>query len=117
MLTSIWEDLKRQFNQGNMITRIILINVVFFVLANIANLLITIFGGFEHNTIFDNTVIKYFAIHQRSLFYAHTSLGDFHTYVFPCWVHAYSFSICFSFTGLEELLVTLLATTEFYQFI
>ena len=64
MLTSIWEDLKRQFKQGNMITRIILVNVVFFVLANIANLLITIFGGFEHNDIFNDTVVKYFAIHK-----------------------------------------------------
>ncbi len=64
MLTSIWDDLKRQFNYGNMITRIILVNVVFFVLANLANLLITVFGGFEHNEIFNDTVVKYFAIHK-----------------------------------------------------
>ncbi len=68
MLTSIWEDLKRQFNYGNMITRIILVNVVFFVLANIANLLITIFGGFEHNGIFYDKVVKYFAINQSLWF-------------------------------------------------
>ncbi len=64
MLTSIWGDLERQFNHGNMITRIILVNVVFFVVANIVNLLITVFGGFEHNGIFDSAFVKYFAIHK-----------------------------------------------------
>lgn len=81
MLTSIWEDMKRQFNHGNMITRIILINVVFFVLANIANLLITVFGGFEHNTIFDNTVVKYFAIH-KDLFFTLTHPWVIFTHMF-----------------------------------
>ncbi len=64
MLTSIWEDLKRQFNYGNMITRIILVNVVFFILVNLVNLLITVFGGFEHNDIFYDKVVKYFSIHK-----------------------------------------------------
>jgi len=68
MVTSIWNDLKRQFNYGNMITRIIVVNVVFFIVANIANLLITVFGGFEHNDIFNDTVVKYFAIHQDLMF-------------------------------------------------
>jgi rhomboid family protein len=68
MLTSIWEDLKRQFNYGNMITRIILVNVAFFVLANIVKLAITVFGGFEQNGVFDDVFVKYFAIHQDLFF-------------------------------------------------
>jgi len=68
MLTSIWQDLKRQFNTGNMLTRIILVNVVFFVVANIVKLTITVFGGFEHNTIFDDVFVQYFALHKDLLF-------------------------------------------------
>lgn len=35
MFTSIWEDLKQQFNQGNMLTRIILVNIGVFVVINL----------------------------------------------------------------------------------
>lgn len=65
MLTSIWEDLKRQFNYGNMITRIILVNVVLFVLANIVKLLIFLFVAFgDSYGIFNDWVVRYLAIHQ-----------------------------------------------------
>ena len=68
MLTSIWQDLKRQFNHGNMITRIILVNVVFFIVANIVNLIITVFGGFEQQGVFDDFFLYYFAIHKDLFF-------------------------------------------------
>jgi membrane associated rhomboid family serine protease len=35
MVTSIWDDLKREFSSGNMITRLIIINVAVFVVVNL----------------------------------------------------------------------------------
>lgn len=40
MFTSIWEDLKREFSQGNMVTRIILANLFVFVTIVLAKLLL-----------------------------------------------------------------------------
>ena len=36
MLGSIWEDIKREFNYGNMITRLIIVNIAFFVFIHLA---------------------------------------------------------------------------------
>jgi membrane associated rhomboid family serine protease len=44
MFQSIWEDVKQQFAQGNMVTRIIIVNVAVFVLVN----LIWIIGRISH---------------------------------------------------------------------
>lgn len=52
MLQSIWEDVKREFNYGNMVTRIIIVNVVIFILINITNLLLKISGGWEASGTF-----------------------------------------------------------------
>ena len=38
MVTSIWDDVKREFGSGNMITRLIIINVAVFVLVNLVKL-------------------------------------------------------------------------------
>ena len=38
MVTSIWDDLKREFSTGNMITRLIIINVAVFVFINIVKI-------------------------------------------------------------------------------
>ena len=35
MLTSIWEDVKRQFSYGNMVTRLIIVNAAVYILVNI----------------------------------------------------------------------------------
>ncbi len=53
MFTSIWDDLKQQFNQGNMITRIILINVAVFV---VINLVLVFAGGYRDKAIYVNIV-------------------------------------------------------------
>ena len=45
MLQSIWEDVKREFSYGNMITRIIIINIAVFVLVNLVNLGIWAYYG------------------------------------------------------------------------
>ena len=38
MVTSIWEDVKKEFSSGNMITRLIIINIAVFVVINIVKL-------------------------------------------------------------------------------
>ena len=38
MVTSIWEDVKREFSSGNMVTRLIIINIAVFVVINIVKL-------------------------------------------------------------------------------
>ncbi len=45
MLKSIWDDVKREFSYGNMVTRIILINIVVFLIVNIVNLVVFISNG------------------------------------------------------------------------
>ena len=60
MFSSIWDDLKQQFNTGNMITRIILINVAVFI---IINLVLVFSGGFHNPDVYYN-VVKYFSIHS-----------------------------------------------------
>ncbi len=45
MLSSIWEDLKREFRSGNMVTRLIIINFIGFVFINIVRLVALGFGG------------------------------------------------------------------------
>ena len=42
MLASIWEDVKREFGYGNMVTRIIIINVALFVFLNVLKLALRI---------------------------------------------------------------------------
>jgi len=39
MLASIWDDVRRQFNSGSMVTRLVIINVVVFVVINLVHLL------------------------------------------------------------------------------
>lgn len=43
--TSIWDDLKREFQQGNIITRLIFANVAVFLLLNFLQLVFTVFVG------------------------------------------------------------------------
>jgi membrane associated rhomboid family serine protease len=45
MLTSIWEDVKRQFSYGNMVTRLIIVNVAVYVVVNI------VYVAFSHGQV------------------------------------------------------------------
>lgn len=45
MLQSIWEDIKREFNYGNMITRIIIVNIGIFVLINLVKFSVYFYQG------------------------------------------------------------------------
>lgn len=53
MFSSIWDDLKQQFNNGNMVTRLILINIAVFV---VINLVLVFSGGGRDETIYNNIV-------------------------------------------------------------
>ncbi len=61
MVESIWKDLKKEFSYGNMVTRIIIVNVAVFILVNIIKLLLTVSAGFENSPAFDN-FYKYLAL-------------------------------------------------------
>lgn len=45
MLSSVWEDVKREYNYGNMVTRIIIVNVSVFVLINFVRILLWASNG------------------------------------------------------------------------
>lgn len=47
MLNSIWEDTKRQFSYGNMVTQLVIINCAVFIFVNIVRIAIFM-GGFGH---------------------------------------------------------------------
>ena len=47
MFNSMWQDVKSEFKVGNMITRLIILNVIVFILINLVRLGITISTGFE----------------------------------------------------------------------
>ncbi|MDX1667084.1 MAG: rhomboid family intramembrane serine protease [Saprospiraceae bacterium] len=52
MFSSIWEDLKREFNYGNMVSRIIIINVGVFVLVHLVNLILFVANGGQPSPLF-----------------------------------------------------------------
>jgi len=56
MFNSIWEDLKREFSQGNMVTRIILANLFVFVSIVVAKLVLGFPIAGSQETIYDNIV-------------------------------------------------------------
>lgn len=56
MLQSIWEDVKREFSYGNMVTRIIIVNVVIFLVINITRLLLFIGNGGQPSLVYDEIV-------------------------------------------------------------
>ncbi len=61
MLQSIWEDVKREFSYGNMVTRIVIVNVVVFIVVNITKLLLFISNGGEASPVYDE-IVHFFSI-------------------------------------------------------
>ena len=61
MLQSIWEDVKREFKVGNMVTRIIITNVVVFVMVNLLWIILRIGSGWETPEVY-NTIRNFFLI-------------------------------------------------------
>ncbi len=66
MFTSIWDDLKQQFNYGNMITRIVLVNIAVFVIIN----LILVFSGAGRDVtgVMRGDILQYVAINKDWMF-------------------------------------------------
>lgn len=61
MFESIWNDVKREFNHGNMVTRIIIVNVAIFVAINIFKLVLFVSNGGQLPEIYD-TVVHFFCM-------------------------------------------------------
>ena len=47
MLQSIWDDIRREFDYGNMISRIIIVNVAIYLFINLAWVFLRVFNGWE----------------------------------------------------------------------
>ena len=61
MFSSIWDDIKQQFSHGNMITRIVIVNVAVFVLINIVKLVLRASNGWMVPELYDN-ILHFFCI-------------------------------------------------------
>jgi membrane associated rhomboid family serine protease len=76
MLQSIWDDAKRELNRGNMITRLIIINVAVFVVINLVNLVLFIGNGATPSSLYQDILHffcmssdwKFFLTHPWGLF-------------------------------------------------
>ena len=61
MFTSIWDDIKREFSYGNMVTRIIIVNIAFFVAINLLYLVLFITAGWKEANIYKE-VLYFFSL-------------------------------------------------------
>ena len=61
MLDSIWQDVKREFGSGNMITRLIIINIAVFVLVNLIKIFVGGASGFQEAADI-SPVLKFLAL-------------------------------------------------------
>lgn len=59
-MNTITEDIKRQFQSGSMVTRIIMVNLGFFVFFNLLNVLLFLIEGKTGTTF--NTILEYFMV-------------------------------------------------------
>lgn len=56
MLNSIWEDVKREYSFGNMITRLVIVNTAIFILINLVGVILTLLKGYDNNTHFQDII-------------------------------------------------------------
>lgn len=61
MLQSIWDDMKREFSYGNMVTRLIIINVAFFVFIHLVNVVLFLFNGGQPSPLFKE-LVRFFSM-------------------------------------------------------
>ena len=62
MFESIWDDIKQQFKMGNMVTRLVILNVVVFVLVNVVKLLILVFNGWDSKSTAFQDFLHFFCM-------------------------------------------------------
>jgi len=80
MFSSIWEDLKREFGKGNMVTRLIIINVSVFVAVVLLKVIFRVSTGFGDMSAYDE-VVRFFMI-SSSLWHDVTHPWVFLTSIF-----------------------------------
>jgi membrane associated rhomboid family serine protease len=56
MLQSIWDDIRREFDYGNMINKIIIVNVAVFLVINLAWVFLRIFNGWNTPSLYQDIV-------------------------------------------------------------
>ena len=61
MLQSIWDDVRRELDKGNMITRLIIINIAVFVAINLVNLILFIANGGTPSPLYQ-TILHFFCM-------------------------------------------------------
>lgn len=61
MFRSIWEDIKREFSYGNMVTRLVIINVMVFIVVNLIWVALQIYNNYKISSSFDN-FMSFFAM-------------------------------------------------------
>ena len=62
MFESIWADVKQQFKMGNMVTRLVILNVAVFVFVNVVKLLILIFNGWDKSSTAFQDFLHFFCM-------------------------------------------------------
>jgi membrane associated rhomboid family serine protease len=67
MFQSIWDDVKREFRYGNMVTRIIILNCAVFIFVNIVKLILHIPGS-SNSDLFDK-FIRFFAMPRDTWYF------------------------------------------------
>ena len=68
MLQSIWDDVKRELDKGNMITRLIIINTAVFVAINLLNLILFIVNGGTPSPLY-RTIVHFFCMSSDWVFF------------------------------------------------
>lgn len=61
MFRSIWEDIKREFSYGNMVTRLVIINVMVFIAINLCWVILQVGSGYEGSSLYHD-ILSFFAI-------------------------------------------------------
>lgn len=61
MVSSIWDDVKRQFNYGNMVTRLVIINVVVYIGVNLLWVILRIGSGWTTPEIYQD-ILQFFML-------------------------------------------------------
>ncbi len=61
MFNSIWEDIKREFNYGNMVSRLVIINVIVYLVVNIVWMILSIGNGYEESSLY-REIIAFFSM-------------------------------------------------------
>jgi len=61
MLKSIWDDVKREYNYGNMVTRLLILNVAIFVLINLTGIILWASNGGDRPPVF-REIVHFFSM-------------------------------------------------------